>query len=431
MPTYTEQRDLILKQARDIAGKAANENRDLTPEEAKEINAKGAEIEELNEKIRLAKSASDLLASLDAPQSVAEEKAAKEGNARSLGEHSIKHLSPALMRIKGRRKGATADAPEFPLSKAAGDAHTTTTTGAGIEQPQVDTNIVHQYVERPTIASWLGSASITSSMLKYFVEKPFDPKTGGNFNYVAENTRKPGLNFPGYDEVTESLHKIAGWIKLSDEMAEDIPYIVSEINTRLLYQLMMYEEDQLLNGTGKGDTITGIFNRSGIQTEKSAGKADNLDAIYRALTKVKVGTGLMPDGVVMNPLDYETLRLSKDANGQYLGGGPFMGQYGQGGVAMEPPIWAKTPIVTTAVNPGTVLVGAGKQAATVYRKGGIRVEASNIDGEDFTFNRFTILAEMRELLAVRYPAAFVKVSLAGTTPTPASTPTPPASGGGA
>ena len=57
-------------------------------------------------------------------------------------------------------------------------------------------------------------------------------------------------------------------------------------------------------------------------------------------------------------------------------------------------------------------MGAGKQAATVYRKGGIRVEASNVDGEDFTYNRFTILAEERLTLAVRRPSAFVKVSVA-------------------
>lgn len=415
MTTYMEQRDYALKAARDIAEKAKSEERELTIEEAEQINAKGVEITDLNEKIKAAKSANDLLASLGAPKSVEQEKAEESALGLSLGDYATRNLKDALVRIKGQRSGTTASTPaEYPLVKAAGDPHQVSTTGNGLLEPQIDTSIVRQNVERPTIASWLGSGSITATSLKYFVEKAFDPETGGNFNYVAENARKPGITFPDYDEVTESLKKIAGWIKISDEMAEDLPFLVTEINNRLLYQLLMFEENELLNGSGTGTSIEGILNREGVQTETSGGEGDNLDALYRALTKVQLATGLTADGVVMHPLDYQALRLSKDGNGQYLAGGPFLGQYGSGGYSMQPPVWGQTPIITTAIPQGKALVGAGKQAATVYRKGGIRVETSNIDGEDFTHNRFTVLAEVREMLAVRQPAAFVEVSLAGT-----------------
>ena len=415
MTTYMEQRDAALKAAREIAEKAKEEDRELTIEEAEEINAKGAEIQDLNEKIKSAKSAKDLLASLGSPKSAEEEKAEKDFLGLSLGDYATTNLKDALANIKSQRRGVTSSTGhEFPLNgvKAAGDPHQVTTTGNGLLEPQIDTNVVRQHVERPTIANWLGSGSITATALKYFVEKAFVPGTGGNFDYVGENQKKPGITFPDYDEVTESLKKVAGWIKISDEMAEDLPFLVTEINNRLLYQLLMFEENELLNGTGDGTSIQGIFNREGVQTEVAGGVEDNLDSLYRALTKVQTATGLTADGVVMHPLDYQALRLSKDANGQYLAGGPFSGSYGQGGYTMQPAIWGQTPIITTAIEQGTALVGAGKQAATVYRKGGIRVETSNIDGEDFTHNRFTVLAEMRELLAVRQPSAFVEVSLA-------------------
>ena len=415
MTTYMEQRDAALKAAREIAEKAKEEDRELTIEEAEEINAKGAEIQDLNEKIKSAKSAEDLLASLGSPKSAEEEKAEKDFLGLTLGDYATTNLKDALTNIKSQRRGVTSSTGhEFPLNgvKAAGDPHQVTTTGNGLLEPQIDTNVVRQHVERPTIANWLGSGSITATALKYFVEKAFDPASGGNFNYVGENQKKPGITFPDYDEVTESLKKVAGWIKISDEMAEDLPFLVTEINNRLLYQLLMFEENELLNGTGEGTSIQGIFNREGVQTEAAGGVEDNLDSLYRALTKVQTATGLSADGVVMHPLDYQALRLSKDANGQYLAGGPFSGAYGQGGYTMQPAIWGQTPIITTAIPQGTALVGAGKQAATVYRKGGIRVETSNIDGEDFTHNRFTVLAEMRELLAVRQPSAFVEVSLA-------------------
>ena len=82
----------------------------------------------------------------------------------------------------------------------------------------------------------------------------------------------------------------------------------------------------------------------------------------------------------------------------------------------DPPLWGLNTIQSTAVPEGTALIGAGKTAATVYRKGGVRVETSNVDGEDFTHNRFTILAEERLTLAVRRPDAFAQIKFAGTAP---------------
>ena len=135
-----------------------------------------------------------------------------------------------------------------------------------------------------------------------------------------------------------------------------------------------------------------------------AGTGDELQGIKRGIME-------MADGIVINPADYEKFRLLKDGNGQYIAGGPFQGQYGVGGVLQDPPLWGLNTIQTTAIAAGTVLIGAGKAAATVYRKGGIRVETSNADGNDFTKNQFTILAEERLALAVRRPDAFVKLTL--------------------
>lgn len=416
MATLKEKRLALVTEARTIAQKAKDEGRDLTTEEHETIVAKGAEISELDKQIVQSEASQKVLDSLG---QAAKEAPAATAQAGSLGQHAVKSLSSGLASIKSRTKGSFS-APEFGNVKAPGDAHTVETTGAGLLQPQIDTNVVHTQKERPTIADWLGAGVLSSTSITYFIEKEFDPATGGNFAIVGENKKKPGITFPDYEEKNETLRKIAGWIKISEEMAEDTPFLVSEINGRLLYQLLMFEEDQLLNGDGTGVNLRGILNREGVQTETSTSVADNADSIFRARTKVSLATGLQADGMVMHPLDYQNLRLSKDANGQYFAGGPFTGQYGVGGIMQDPPLWGlSNTIITTAVQQGTVLVGAGKQAATVYRKGGIRVEASNIDGEDFTHNRFTVLAEERLALAVRRPSAFVKVTLAGTGDAPA------------
>jgi HK97 family phage major capsid protein len=258
----------------------------------------------------------------------------------------------------------------------------------------------------------LGSGSIgaNTNAISYFVEGALE----GSFSTVAEGGAKPQLHVADPTVVTDALKKIAGFIKLTDEMLEDLDFFVSEINNRLLYALAMYEESQILSGAGTGTTVLGLLNRSGIQTETGASLVDNADAVFRAMTKVQTATGLSADGIVIHPTDYQAFRLKKDANNQYFGGGFFQGEYGVGGVLSQPPLWGLRTVVSTAVSAGTVLVGAFSQAATVYRKGGIRVESTNSHVDDFTNNLVTVRAEERIGLAVRRPSAIVKLTL-GTT----------------
>jgi HK97 family phage major capsid protein len=63
----------------------------------------------------------------------------------------------------------------------------------------------------------------------------------------------------------------------------------------------------------------------------------------------------------------ETIHLLKSTANEYLGD-PFRGG--------PPSLWGKPLIVTNAIGAGTVLVGS-RQAATIFRRGSLRVEASN------------------------------------------------------
>lgn len=420
--TYAERRDELIAAAREIATKAQSEERELTREEADDINAKGAEVAELAEKIKAATTAAETLSLLSNAALSAKAKDGGEGKDKeeaglkfgTLGDYAVHGLKDAFSAIKGRRR-TQADLAEYKSETPAEQVdptHTVGTTGAGWLQPQIDTNVVHQFNQRPTIASWLGAGLTESTSIQYFVEKAWEASEGNGFGFVAaEGDRKPGLEFPDYDKVTEDLARIAGWIKISDQMAEDTPFLVSEINNRLLHELAMFEERALLNGT---EDLVGLLNREGVQVETATSAADNLEAIFRAMMAVENATGLSADGIVLNPVDYQKLRLAKDENGQYFAGGPFHGAYGQGdSFSIKPPIWGMSNVITTtAVAPGTAVLGAGKVASTVYRKGGIRIEAANVDRDDFTRNRFTVLAEERLALTVRQPSAFVKLTLA-------------------
>ena len=332
-------------------------------------------------------------------------KAPEVAQAKSLGDYFAKTAGTALAGKRGER--LTVSTPEF---KAASDVQVTGTV-FGNALTSIDTNIITGVRRRLTIEDLLGSETISGAALTYFVESAL---VEGAFALVAENGQKPQLHFGDPTAVTEALAKVAGFIKESDELVEDLPFLKTAIDGRLLYQLNLFIEDQLLNGSGAAGNIRGLLNRVGIQTEVrgSTAAGDNAqDTIFRAITKVETGSGLTADGIVINPADYQTLRLSKDANGQYFGGGFFSGQYGNGSIMEKPPLWGLQTVVTPAIATGTVLVGAFGQAGSVVSKGGVRVEATNTEGNDFTNNRITVRAERRLQLAVRRPAAFVKTTV--------------------
>lgn len=322
--------------------------------------------------------------------------------ARSIGEHFVNSTKE---QIKNRGQKFSIEAPEFV--NAATDPHLTT-DGNGQFKPaltEIDWNIVQQHVE-PTIYNLFSQGTISGQAITYFVQKGVQPRKGT----TAEGKRKNQRNYT-YESKTDALSKVTGFIKVSEETMEDLPQIADDINNRLLVDVDLDKQDQLINGDGTGTDLVGVLNRVGIQTESSDNKDDNADAIFRAMTKINTKTGRIADAIVINPIDYQTLRLKKDANGQYLGGGFFQGQYGQGSVEVGQAIWGRRTIVSTAVAEGTVLVGAFQQGGTVYTKGGKRVAATNSNEDDFVNNMVTIRAEERIALAVRIPEAFVKVTL--------------------
>lgn len=403
-----EQRDALMAKAQGIM--TGSEGRKLTAEERDQLKSITAEVKALDVQIREASEESALLKEFQGltvrgPEKKGEDEGTTQ--ALSLGEHFVKYAGEKLLAVKGI-SGATVTAPEF---KAATDTQTSPADLVGLLRTQVDTTVVSNYRRRPFISDLVGSGTLTNAnAVTYLIEGPAE----GDFGMVAEGGAKPQIHFGNPSTRTDAVRKIAAFIKFTDEMIEDWGFLVSEINNRALYMLAMKEEQQILNGDGTGQNLLGLLNRSGIQTESSAAVEDNFDALYRAATKVTTATGNQADGIVIHPLDYQVLRLQKDGNGQYLAGGPFTGEYGNGGVQWQPPLWGLNTLVTAAVPQGTALVAALKLGKTLYRKGGVRVESTNSHVDDFTNNLVTTRIEERVALADRQPSASVKVSLKAT-----------------
>lgn len=400
---WETKRAALLEAATTIVDEAKAADRALTDSERTKLDGITGEVKSGDEHEEKAKRDGDLFASIAGLGTKSPGRAGDGGvvEAKSLGEHFVKSTADRRSELKGDRFAVAA--PEFKAPNSVGDW----TAGVPV-LTDYDRTVVHAKRERPVIADLLGSGAISGNAISYFVEGALT----GDFGTVAEGTTKPELSFGNPTAVVDALKKLAGWTKFTDELIEDADFLKTEIDVRMLYRLAMVEETQLLNGTGTGQNLLGLLNRSGVQTETATTAADEADAVFRAMTKVATATDLTADGIVINPIDYQSFRLSKDGNGQYFGGGYFQGQYGNGGVPEQPPLWGLRTVVTPAVTAGTVLVGAFSQGATVYRKGGVRVDAANTNEADFINNLVTLRVEERIALAVRHPAAFVKVAMA-------------------
>lgn len=270
---------------------------------------------------------------------------------------------------------------------------------------QYDTNPVN--ITKPlTIADLFGSETISGNSLTYYVVSDKEGAAG----VTAEGAKKNQLDF-SYTPKTVALTKVTGYIVETDEIMEDAPWLASAIQDRLLNKLGLAEESELISGSGSGAHMTGLLNVAGLgaATYANGGKL-GADDIFAAIMKVKTDSNMDADAIVINPVDYQRLRLAKDANNQYYGGGYFYGEYGNGSASQVPPLWGLKTVLSTAVTAGTCIVGAFKQGGSIVSKSGLTVQATNTNGEDFVYNRVTIRAEKRETLAVRVPAAFVAIT---------------------
>lgn len=332
-----------------------------------------------------------------------DEKAADGGAAQTLGEFVVKSVGSRLAQVKGMR-GASVAAPEWLGRKD----HTDIQKNPASALPWA-TEFIPGLVttrRRLQVADLFSQGTTESAAVSWLVEGALE----GDVGFKAEGEEKPQFHLADPTAVTEPYKKICGFVQYSDEMLEDFAFLVSEINGRGVYQLQLAEETALLTGDGLGANMRGVLGTSGVHA-LTKGTDTEADAVFKGISAVGRNSGYTADAVVMGPAVYEKLRLAKDQNGQYYGGGMFSGQYGQDGLILYPSLWGCTTVVTPAMPADKVLVGAFKDAATLYRRGGVRVETTTSHADNFVKDVVTTRLEVRELLAVRQPLAFAAVDL--------------------
>lgn len=384
-------------------------NDGLTSAEKKTtLDAIEADIKGFAETISLHEQANRFMAG--AGEAAPEAKSTPEGpDMRSFGEHIVDSDGYKSM-LKGQSKGvvvkvaATIDAGVIPpYNGGAG-------LGGQLVAPQLLPGIVPLRFQRLTVADLFASGTTSSSSISYVIEAAFQDLTA----MVLEKGTKPQLDLT-LARRQDNVSKVANVAKVTDEMFQDAPAFQAYLSQRMIFGVQRVEEAQLLNGNGTSPNLQGILNRTGlapaIVTAVGLTGLKMMEGIFNQITALRSVSFVEPDAIVIHPNDWQTIRLSKDGQGQYYAGGPFTGAYGNGGmVANVDSIWGLRAVITTAIPQGTALVGGYQECAQVFRRQGVTLEMTNSNVDDFVNNLITLRAEERLALAVYRPAGFGKVT---------------------
>ena len=363
--------------------KAKTENSET---KAEELNDAIKSVEDIQEQIKAADEAAELMKSLETPVTEPADMEEKKVEYTNLGEFVANEVKSANI---DKHVKFNYTAPAFKVA-----APMVIPSSVKPALVDYDTNIVG-YRRPLLVADLFATERISGNTLTFFVESS---TVEGGPAYTTEANEKPMMSFGDPTAVTVALAKIASYMKESDELIDDAPWLADAINNRGMYQHQLAVENYLLT------TLSGT---SGLGTASLL----TPDGIFKAMMTVQTNSGFAPDAIVINPVDYQNIRLRKDSNGQYYGGGFITAPYGNGGLIEQPSIWGLRTVVTSAVSAGTCYVGAFKMGASIVRKNnGVVVDIAKQNEDDFIKNLITILIEERLALAVRRPAAFVKIT---------------------
>jgi hypothetical protein len=225
------------------------------------------------------------------------------------------------------------------------------------------------------------------------------PVVSDQLSAIPHGGRKPMASLQFQDR-TLAISTLAHWIAVHRQTLSDAPQLQAIIDSELRYGLALAEEDQLLFGNGVSPNLTGIMTNGNIVSQGSPSGGDNrIDHLRRGLTKTEV-TGIPPNGIVMNPIDWEAIELLKDSTGRYLW------------FSIQQPNTRQlfaVPVVTTPAMPaGNWLTGSFGLGAYLFDREQANVRISESHSTFFTENMVAILAEERLGLGVVRPEAFIK-----------------------
>lgn len=355
------------------------------------------------------------------------------GDASTETRNAIKSLTDTLnglgtrmdkIEAKGNREGETQAGESLGLKFIKSDAYGAIKTGklskarmevegfdikaiinaSGQNQPLVPDMRIPGVQTTPNrrlrIRELIPTGRTTSNLVQFVREDVFTnnagPQVGGSPTVAGENQTKNESNIT-FTLQNAAVATLAHFILVSTQVLDDAPMLESYINGRLLYGLALEEEDEILNGDGTVGTLNGLMNQATAYNRATTGT--KMDWIRRAITQLQLSE-YDAEFIVLNPVDWEDIELTKDSEGRYIIAQPQS--------LATPRLWGLPVVATNSQGQGQFLVANGTLAAQIWDRQQANVQLSTEDTDNFRKNMVTIRAEERLALTVYRPTALIK-----------------------
>ena len=218
-----------------------------------------------------------------------------------------------------------------------------------------------------------------------------------------------------FTERTESIRKIATFLPVTDELLADVSGIQGYVNSRLQTMMRLRMDNQLLNGNGSAPNLTGVLNKSGINTfayGSYSGELRKIGQVYQAITEIRKDAFVEPDAIVMHPSDWYDIVTSVSSVETSGSRNPLFVVAGGFGADAVPRLWGLKVVPSTAIAEGTMLVGkfGGGDAAQIVTRQGVDLAVSDSHSDFFAKNQLAIRLTMRMGFVVYKPTAFCSIT---------------------
>jgi len=223
------------------------------------------------------------------------------------------------------------------------------------------------------------------------IEWVYEANQDGTIDGTDEGAAKDQID-NDFVVTSVSLVKRAAYFKVSTEMLDDVSFMAGWLRNKLVVRLFLDVDNQVLNGNGAAPNLNGVINQA---TAWAAGtfantvdNANDVDSLVVGINQIKIANqGIGNLTVQMHPSDVTALKLEKLSTTDKRYVDRLMIVAGELSVD-------GTPIIENVnITAGDFLIGDYSKA-TIVQKGTISVEVG-LDGNDFTQNMRTILAEWR------------------------------------
>jgi len=317
------------------------------------------------------------------------EKGQRETGSQTVGEYFVKSDAFKAMQAGGNA-GRARITLEGEQLKAVAPIFESVDPNQYPVPPDRRTNIVPPGMNDVWIRDLLPGGTTTSNLIEY----PREKAAQLNADYQTEGQLKAQSDL-SFEMVSTPIVTIAHWLLASRQVLDDVAQLQSYINMRMTYGLRMKEDKELLAGDGAPGHIAGLLTQATAfaPTDPALNGVDN---IRLAMAQIQAAF-YNPTFAVLNPLDWASIQLLKNAQGEYLFGSPL--------APITPRLWNMNIDASYAMAQGQFLVGDARQAM-VWDRQSINLEVSREDVDNFRRNMVTILVEERLGLSVFAQSAF-------------------------